>query len=317
VNALAGVKKAWKTAVGVVAALFLLVSVPFLFSSYPFVTYIIFLLFIYITLAASWNFAGGYGGQMNLAQAAFFGAGAYTQALLAKTVPPYFCLLLGGVVAVAISTIVIPCFRLKGTYFAIGTLVLPEIIKVIIINREELGGAGGLHLPVPTQYQIASYYYPSLILALITILITYLLIRSSFGYSLQAMGDDEDAAESIGIATLKYKILSMFVNAFFAGIAGALYASYILYVQPYQAFDMVNWTFYPIFMVLLGGIRTMKGPILGSIIFMGLYYVITLYLTELSLIIFGLLLVVIAVFIPEGISSKITFKMREKKGSGS
>jgi ABC-type branched-subunit amino acid transport system permease subunit len=94
-------------------------------------------------------------------------------------------------------------------------------------------------------------------------------------------------------------------------------SSCILYDQHYQAFCRTNWTFYPIFMVPLVGIRALKGPILGSIIFMGLYYVITLYLTELSLIIFGLLLVVIAVFLPEGISSKITFKMREKKGSGS
>lgn len=295
-----------KNILGVVVALITLATVPYLFSAYPFITYAIFLLFIYMTLAVSWNFVAGYGGQFNLAVAAYFGAGAYTQALLTISgLSPYLSMLAGGLVAVATSTIVIPCLRLKGTYFAVGTLILPEIVKVIIINTKELGAAGGLHLPVPTDTNMAFYYYPAMILALVTIFVVWILLRSPLGYTLQAIGDDEDAAESVGIAALKYKIMAVFVNAFFAGVAGGLFASYVLYVQPYHVFDMVNWTFYPLFMVLLGGIRTMRGPVIGSVIFIVLYYLLTFYLTELSLIVFGFLFVVLAIFLPEGLTAKL------------
>jgi branched-chain amino acid transport system permease protein len=272
-----------------------------------------FLLFIYVTLAVSWNIVGGYAGQLNLGHAAFMGTGAYTLAMLMNAgVNPYVCMLFGGVMAVAISTVIIPCFKLRGTYFAVGTLLLPEIIKIIILNTGELGGAGGLRIPVPTRFDISMYYYLAMALALATIFITYKIVNSKIGLTFLAIGDDEEAAENIGIPTLKYKILALMLSAFFTGIAGSIFAYCLLYIEPYHVFG-IEWTIYPIFMVLLGGIRTMKGPMIGSIIFIALYYVSTIYLVEFSLIVFGALLIGVTIFMPEGLVPKFSTLLSSRK----
>ena len=293
-----------------------LVLAPLFLAQHQYLLFMMFLLFIYVTLSVSWNLVGGYAGQLNLAHAAFFGTGAYTLAMLMNAgVNPYLCMLLGGFMAVAMCIVVIPCFKLRGTYFAVGTLLLPEIMKIIIINVRELGGASGLHLPVPSKFDISLYYYLAFALALATILVSYKVVNSKIGYTFYAIGDDEDAAESVGVPTLKYKILALLLSAFFAGIAGSVFAYYFLYVEPYHAFG-IEWTIYPIFMVLLGGIRTMKGPIVGAVIFTGLYYILTVYITELSLIIFGFLLVLITIFMPEGLVPRISTILASKKVKG-
>ncbi|RLI25793.1 MAG: hypothetical protein DRO52_03530 [Candidatus Hecatellales archaeon] len=294
----------------------ILVLAPLFLAQHQYLLFMMFLLFIYVTLSVSWNLVGGYAGQLNLAHAAFFGTGAYTLAMLMNAgVNPYLCMLLGGFMAVAMCIVVIPCFKLRGTYFAVGTLLLPEIMKIIIINVRELGGASGLHLPVPSKFDISLYYYLAFALALATILVSYKVVNSKIGYTFYAIGDDEDAAESVGVPTLKYKILALLLSAFFAGIAGSVFAYYFLYVEPYHAFG-IEWTIYPIFMVLLGGIRTMKGPIVGAVIFTGLYYILTVYITELSLIIFGFLLVLITIFMPEGLVPRISTILASKKVKG-
>lgn len=285
------------------ASLAALALVPL--SGSLFLQYFMFLLFIYLTLSVSWNIIAGYAGQLCLAHAAFFGSGAYTFALLTLSgINAYLAILTGGVAAILCSLSVLPCFRLRGTYFAVGTLLLPEIMKVIIINIRELGGAGGLSLPVPKEFTMATHYYLSLFLAVVTVVATYFMVKSKLGYTLFAIGDDEDAAESVGIPTLRYKIVALFLSAFFAGLAGSIYTHYILYIQPYHVFG-IEWTIYPAFMVLLGGIRRLDGSIVGAIVFTIMFYILTLYVTELSLIIFGFLLAVITVVMPEGLMPRL------------
>ena len=257
------------------------------------------LIFLYITLASSWNILGGYTGQTNLGHAAFFGVGTLvTRLLWIKGFPLFPSLLAGGGVAVAFALLIgIPAFKLRGVYFAIGTLALAQILNVTVGNV----------LPVisslPTQYiatyQLVPRYYLFLALALLTTGTAYALVNSRLGLGMMAVREDEDAAESLGVSALKHKLLALCVSAFFGGLAGGAFAYY--HVSYYYQFPFTPpWSLDVMTMAYIGGTGTIIGPIVGSVFFVVVREFLVLNVGEYHLIVFGVLFILVVLFLPGG-----------------
>jgi branched-chain amino acid transport system permease protein len=254
------------------------------------------LVLLYMTLASSWNILGGYTGQTNLGQAAFFGIGSLTTRLLwIKGIPFIASFLAGGVVAVVLALVIgAPAFRLKGVYFAIGTLALAQILNITVGNiLPDMS-----YNPSLSNYHLIPRYYLFLGLAVFIIALAYLLVHSKWGLGMMAVREGEDAAESLGISALKHKLLALTISAFLTGLVGGAYyhVSYYLYM-PFGP----EWTFDPMMMAYIGGTGTIIGPIIGSIFFVGLQQLLIMKVGEWHLIIFGVLFVLIVLFLPGGL----------------
>jgi branched-chain amino acid transport system permease protein len=260
------------------------------------------LIFLYITLASSWNILGGYTGQTSLGHAAFFGLGALaTRQLWIQGFPIYPSILAGGLLAVAFAMLIgVPTFRLKGVYFAIGTLALAQILNVTVGNVFPKIAA----LPVEelTAYQLAPRYYLLLGLAVIVVGASYLLVKSKYGLGMMAVREEENAAESLGISALKHKLLALGISAFFTGLGGGAFAYY--HVSYYYQFPFSPvWSLDMLTMVYIGGTGTVLGPIIGAIFFVVLKEFLVLNVGEYHLIIFGGLFILVVLFLPGGIIS--------------
>ncbi|UCE34381.1 MAG: branched-chain amino acid ABC transporter permease, partial [Deltaproteobacteria bacterium] len=236
--------------------------------------YYLFLVFCYITVAQGWNLVAGYTGQISLGTHAFFGLGAYTTGIIwlrdiTKT-GYYFdpvVMVLSGLVPVILAIIIgIPLLsRLRGDYFAFGTLGVGQIVTVIFIKaRQVTGGADGLHLPSTVFESMKPYYWTSLFLALLATAVVYFMVRSRVGLALRAIREDETSAASHGIHILKYKVFAFALSAFLAGLCGSLYGIYLFHINPDSVMNLNNWMFYPLLMCVLGGNGTISGPIIGS-----------------------------------------------------
>ena len=260
------------------------------------------LIFLYITLASSWNILGGYTGQTSLGHAAFFGLGSLaTRQIWIAGFPIIPSLLAGGLLAVAFGLLIgAPAFRLKGVYFAIGTLALAQILNVTVGNIYPTISA----LPVEelSAYHLAPRYYMFLGLAVIVVGATYLLVNSSWGLGMMAVREEEDAAESLGISALRHKLLALGLSAFFTGLAGGAFAYY--HVSYYLQFPFLPiWSLDMLTMVYIGGTGTILGPIIGAVFFVVLKEFLVLNVGEYHLIVFGLLFVLVVIFLPGGIIS--------------
>jgi branched-chain amino acid transport system permease protein len=256
------------------------------------------LVLLYMTLASSWNILGGYTGQTNLGQAAFFGIGSLTTRLLwIKGIPFVASFLAGGIVAVALAMLIgIPAFRLKGVYFAIGTLALAQILNITVGNiLPDMS-----YNPAISNYQLAPRYYLFLGLAVFIIASAYFLVNSRWGLGMMAVREGEDAAESLGISSLKHKLLALAISAFMTGLVGSAFAYYHVSYYLNMPFGP-EWTFDPMMMAYIGGTGTIIGPILGSIFFVGLQQLLVMNVGEWHLIIFGVLFVLIVLFLPGGL----------------
>lgn len=258
------------------------------------------LVLLYVTLASSWNILGGYTGQTNLGHAAFFGLGALaTRVLWLSGWPLFASLLAGGGVAVAFALIIgIPAFRLRGVYFAIGTLALAQILYVTVENVFPMISA------LPTQYlvtyQLVPRYYLLLAVALLTVGTAYVLVSSRLGLGMMAVREGEEAAESLGVSALKHKLLALGVSAFFAGLAGGTFAYYHVSYYPQFPFAPV-WTFDALMMAYIGGTGTIIGPIIGAVFFVVVRELLALRLLEVHLTVFGTLFILVVLFLPGGI----------------
>jgi branched-chain amino acid transport system permease protein len=259
---------------------------------------LVILLLLYVTLASSWNVLGGYTGQTNLGHAAFFGIGSLTTRLLWINGFPFLpSFLAGGVVAVLLALLIgIPAFKLKGVYFAIGTLALAQMLNLTVGNiLPEMS-----YNPALADYHLLPRYYLFLALTLITIGAAFYLVKSRVGLGMMAVREGEDAAESLGINGLKHKLIAFSVSAFFAGMAGAAFAYY--HVSYYLTMPFgAEWTFDPMMMAYIGGTGTIIGPIIGAVFFVGLKQLLVWNVGEYHLIIFGTLFILIVLFLPGGL----------------
>jgi branched-chain amino acid transport system permease protein len=256
------------------------------------------LILLYISLASSWNILGGYTGQTNLGQAAFFGMGSLaTRLLWIAGVPVLLSFLAGGVVAVALALLIgIPAFRLKGVYFAIGTLAMAQILFITVGNIFPDMSFN----PDLANYQLVPRYYLFLGLAVLTIGSAYFLVNSRWGLGMMAVREGEDAAESLGISALRHKLLALCVSAFLTGLVGGAFAYYHVSYYLYMPFG-AEWTFDPMMMAYIGGTGTIIGPIIGAVFFVGLKQFLLMNLGEYHLIIFGILFILIVLFLPGGL----------------
>jgi branched-chain amino acid transport system permease protein len=278
---------------------------------------LVILVLLYMTIASSWNILGGYTGQTNLGHAAFFGVGSLTTRLLwVGGCPLLPSFLAGGVVAVVLGLLIgIPAFKLKGVYFAIGTLALAQILNITVGNLlPEMS-----YNPAIADYQLMPRYYLFLGLAMTTIGTAYFLVNSRWGLGMMAVREGEDAAESLGISALRHKLLALSVSAFFAGLAGSAFAYYHVSYYLNMPFGP-EWTFDPMMMAYIGGTGTIIGPIIGSVFFVGLKQLLVWNVGEYHLIIFGILFILIVLFLPGGLIEAwkklqkfVTRRFRQKK----
>jgi branched-chain amino acid transport system permease protein len=295
--------------------------VPFFLDvSTSYFGYFLFLFFCYTIIAQGWNLVAGYTGQISMGQHAFFGLGAYTTAIIwlhniTKT-GYYFdpvTMFLSGLVPVILAIIVgIPLLsRLKGDYFALGTLGVGEIIKVVFVKGGAFTGASdGLHLPSTVFESMKPYYWTGLFLAFFATALVYFLTRSRVGLALRAIREDETSAASHGIHLLKYKIFAFAIGGFLAGLCGSLYGIYLFHINPDSVLKL-DWTLYPILMCVIGGNGTIMGPVIGAFFMNALFVVTDIYLVQLHPIVAGILIILVMKFMPRGLIGLVdTIKSR-------
>ena len=277
-----------------------LILAPVLVDRYT--VFLLYILFLHISLAQSWNLVAGYTGLISLGHAAFFGIGAYTTGMLIKYLGMPFVLsvVAGGMVAALFSVVIsVPTFRFRGIYFAIGTLILAEALRIWMINWEVTGGAQGVHFPVGSGPSLNGFYYIMLgIAASISILIVVIL-RTKLGIGLRAIRDNEDGAQNMGVNTFKTKLYAFLISAFTAGLIGGIHATKLGAIEPYSIFGMA-WTTTMINIVIIGGIGTIIGPIIGAIFITLLSENLATFYTY-HLIITGVILILAIRFMPSGI----------------
>jgi branched-chain amino acid transport system permease protein len=263
-----------------------------------------FLVLLYIGLAQSWNLLGGVGGQVNLGHAAFFGLGALvTRLLWLGGLPLGGALFLGTLAATGTGILVgAPSLRLRGPYFAIGTLAVAEILHITVGNAFPQVS----FLPAPTlaMYALAPRYYLALILTAAVTATSSWLIHSRFGYGLMAVREDEDVAEGLGVNAFRHKLLAFVLSSVFAGLAGGIFAFYDVSLYPSFAFSPV-WTFDPLVITYLGGVGTVWGPVIGAVFYLSVREALALRLGEMHLLIFAVLFIAVVVALPGGILEAI------------
>jgi branched-chain amino acid transport system permease protein len=259
----------WVAALVAVALALPLISGPFALD-----IFIRVLLFAFIGVA--WNLMGGYAKQLSLGHAAFFGLGAYTSTILLIRfgISPWIGMLAGGVVAMLASLLIgALCFRLRGPYFAIATIATAQVLMLLFLKfRDFAWGAEGTTLPnlgdAPLMMQFDSksaYYYVALALLALGLAITYSIERSWMGFYLVAVGEDEDAAEAVGVDTTKIKRHIYLISAFLTALAGTFYVEYIYFIDPNTVFSF-NISVEAALVSIVGGVGTLWGPVVGTVL---------------------------------------------------
>ena len=265
---------------------------------------------MYTVMAQSWNFIGGLAGYPSFATAAFFGLGAYTAGILqnhgAPMVPAWACAgfaamffaaLLGGAV-----------LHLRGHYFAIATLVIAEMLREIVNTLPDLTGGGkGLNvafLRVSVTAQAQLFFYAMLVLAILCMAAAIIIHGSKLGFGLRCIQQNEDAASVVGVNTYAYKTAAFSLSAVFVGVAGAIYASWVNYIDPPDVFDVLL-AVKPMVMVLLGGLGTIPGPALGAVILLAFEELVWRSFLTVHAAALGGIIVVLVLFLPNGILALI------------
>jgi branched-chain amino acid transport system permease protein len=259
-------------------------------------------LLIYVTLSESWNLMGGYAGQVNLGFGAYFGTGALCYILsYVAGVPLPVAFVAGGLAAIVIACIIgPPTLRLRGAYFGIGTMALAEVLRLVSTTTF----TQSIYSPPSywTTFTLIKSYYIALVVALATILVAYIVVHSKLGLILQAIRDDEDAANASGINPAKYKMIVFIISSFLAGVAGGVLSYHRGSINVPGQFSM-EWTIGAMVSVTIGGWGTLTGPVLGSMIFVLLREMLGRTLPTAYLVVTGIIFVLVIVFLPDGLVS--------------
>ena len=270
----------------------------------------LFLFFIYLALANMWNLLGGYSGLICLCTAAFVGLAGYTVAIGTWLgVPFYLGIIAGGAVATLFALLIsFPVFRLRGIYFAIGTLVLPEVLKYVFLVWRPVGGlmvgrGAGYAVKGVAGVSLGEWYWLALVIGMASIFLVRIILRSKLGLGLAAIRDNDSTAASSGINVFQIKLYSFLIAAFITGIAGAVFYSYSGYIEPVSAFN-IRWLLVALLATVIGGEGIEEGPIIGTAIVTILHFQLARY-AGYSLIIQGIILVSIMLAAPQGIMGLI------------
>jgi branched-chain amino acid transport system permease protein len=252
-----------------------MITLPLVIKS-SFATDILIRILLFSFIGVAWNLMGGYAKQLSLGHAAYFGLGAYTSTILQVDfgISPWIGMVAGGVVAMLASLpIGALCFRLRGPYFTIATIATAQALMLIFLKFRDLAwGAEGTTIPnlgnAPLMMQFeakAAYYYVALSLLALGLWITWRIEKSWMGYYLVAIGEDEDAAEAIGVNAPKVKRDIYLISAFLTALAGTFYTQYIYFIDPATAFNF-NISIEAALVSIVGGIGTLWGPVIGTIL---------------------------------------------------
>jgi branched-chain amino acid transport system permease protein len=292
-----GTEHAWTMAILVAFALLALLP---LLTARDDVLNFVFLVLLSITLAQSWNIVAGYAGQVNLGHAAFFGLGALTaRTLWIAGIPVAIAMAAGAAVATGFALLIgAAAFRLRGAYFAIGTLALGEILRTTVGNA--LPEISTLPAASIAGYRLAPRYYLALALAALSVLAVAALAGSRLGLGMQAVREDEDAAEATGVSSLGLKLRALALSTALAGAAGGVFAYYHISYYPAHPFGP-GWTFDALLMTFIGGVGTLQGPVLGAVLYVFLKEYLTVRWVDFHLLIFGALFVAIVLIFPGGL----------------
>lgn len=289
--------------------------------------HLVILFLMWVVIGSSWNILAGYTGQVSFGHAAFFGIGAYAAGLLFSLagISAWWGMALGGFVGLVLC---VPfgwiTFRLRGAYFALATLALNEVFKdVAKIAEPVTNGMVGI-LIMPTFVSKLPYYYIILAMALLTVLSVHVIVNSKLGYYFVSIREDQDAAESLGIDTTTFKMVSLCIGTFWTGMAGAFYMNYMGFIDPSVVFSLHDISIMAILVGIVGGVGTIYGPAVGAFImiavqeffrsgFFGLFKYLgdrtgSQFFSSLSeflkaghVLAFGLLVIFVILLLPNGI----------------
>jgi len=314
-------KKLDRTVLGVVALIAF--GLPLVVTS-PTYLQILILLFFYAYLTTSWNLVGGFAGVLPLGHSVFVGIGAYTSTILTLQfgLSPWIGMFFGGMLAALVGVLMgLPTFRLRGAYFCLCTIAFAEGIRVMVENIDTLGGLHvngprGLLIPLKEpsfwHYQFMSklpYYYIILVMLALVLALTWFISRSKVCYYLAAGGEEPEAAAALGINVANYKLFAMALSCFLTALAGTFYAQLMLYFYP-KGLMGLDLSFEIAFIALIGGRGTIAGPLIGALVLRPVNEFTRIYLSNmlpgLHLVIFGLILILVMLYKPQGLTAPLT-----------
>ncbi len=303
-------------------AILLLFTAPLIVTA-PFFVHLMIIVLMWTVLGASWNILGGFTGQVSFGHATFLGAGAYTTMILYLKlgIAPWYGIPIGGLVAALIALpIGFICFRLRGPYFALSTLAVAEIIRLVALNWESLtNGPVGLLITTLPDVTFGErlidweskipFYYIIAIITLGSIVATHIMSRTRLGAYSLAIREDIDSAEAIGINTVQARVAALSLSAFFAGVAGGFYAMYLRYIDPDAVFS-ISLSVEMVFIAVVGGLTTVAGPLIGAIVLVAFGEIFReIFLVHFKLvghlIFYGLMMMIVIRYLPEGIWGKL------------
>jgi branched-chain amino acid transport system permease protein len=317
----------WVMALGATGAVVLL-AFPFIFQT-SFSHHTMILILMYALMAQSWNVVAGFSGQISLGHAIFFGIGAYSSTVLfAKYgITPWAGLLVGILIStLAAIAIGVPTLRLRGHYFAIATLLIGSSVQIVFQRWDWVGAASGLYVPINRtspwfylQFHTSKvpYYYLALAAAAAGYFLVWKLRRSRFGFRLQALRDEPDAAASLGIAIARHKVMAFMISGAMMSVAGTFYGQYVLVLDPERLFS-AEISIIVLLMAVLGGSGTLWGPALGAAILVPLSEYSRIWFggtgRTIDLIIYGILIMLVCMWRPSGILSLLEERIRRRAG---
>ncbi len=291
-----------------VAGIFLVCLLVPLTGQNDYILQWLFRIFLFAAMGLAWNLVGGYAGQLSLGHAAFFGVGAYGLALFVKAgLPAWPSLLLAALVAtIFAATMGIISFRLRGPYFTLSTIAFAEMLRLLATNLKITEGAIGITMPAlfSGPYFWAWFYTGSVLLAGLAMAVNRWVSRSKFGYYLMAIREDEETAMAVGVDPSRYKLWTLLLSAFLTALGGAIYGSAFQFIVPDSILSL-SISVQIAIIAMLGGAGTVVGPLVGSVILLTASELFQNAFQGVHLLIYGVLIVVVVLFLPEGIVGSI------------
>ena len=326
------------------------------FVASPYALHLMILLFLSTIMGQSWNIVGGYAGQYSVGHAAYFGTGAYTTMLLMQQwhVPPWYGVWAGMAVSVVVALIVGSiCFRLRGPYFVLASIAVAEILRLSAMNLKEItNGAEGILATEIPPFSVAGklitdfstkvpFYFIGLALVVLTIAVTFVVQHSKLGYYFQAIREDQDAAHSLGINLTFHKNVALIISATLTSLAGSFYAIYIGFIDPPTVLGL-DISVQIVLICIIGGIGTIYGPVVGSLVLVplseglrsniiaeaifktgavsedsGVGVFLKENLAHAHALIYGVLVVIVILFMPDGVLGFVRKLTTKRKGERS
>ena len=268
-------------------------------------------IFLYITLGEMWNLLSGFTGMTSLGNQTFIGLAGFSVAVMTSSykMSIWIGILVGAVLAVIVALLLsFVLFRMRGMYFAIATWVVSEAICTWFLSWKFVNQGGGMSIAAKPYPKTPQIYLMALTLCVIAMIVVYVLLRTKTGLGLTAMRDDADASSSVGVNIFKSKLLVYVVASLFTALAGAVFFINKGTIYPSSGFD-ISWTVSMVFIVIIGGIGTVSGPVVGAIIYVILDEVLA-KLPGWSNIILGAIAILVIIFLPDGIMGTLQKKLR-------